>query len=302
MRICMYTETALPKIGGHEYAVDALARQFLALGHEPVVFAPRPRKLSIRGESYPYELVRHPRFYSTQYFVAWYRRFLVGQYRRKPFDLLHCHGVYPPSYLASLTRAQIPVPLVVISQGGDVYEHNVRLRKPTIVERSCQGLRAADALVAISQFTREGFTRLCPEVAGRIVDIPNGVHVSNYSADVPPPADPAQGLRPGSYAIFVGRREQAQEAVDVLLRALARLPATGGVELAIVGDGEERPVLESLSAELGLTQRVRFFGMITGPAKTYLLQNARFGVVPSRNWESFRTWSWCRRLRIRDCP
>ena len=50
MRICLYTDTALPKMGGQEMVVDALARQFLALGHQPVVFAPRPRKLSIRGE------------------------------------------------------------------------------------------------------------------------------------------------------------------------------------------------------------------------------------------------------------
>ena len=71
MRICLYTDTALPKMGGQEMVVDALAKQFLALGHQPVVFAPRPRKLSIRGETYPYEVVRHPRFYSTQYFIAW---------------------------------------------------------------------------------------------------------------------------------------------------------------------------------------------------------------------------------------
>ena len=36
MRICLYTETALPKIGGQEMVVDALARQFLALGHHVV--------------------------------------------------------------------------------------------------------------------------------------------------------------------------------------------------------------------------------------------------------------------------
>ncbi len=43
MRICLYTNTALPKFGGQEIVVDALARQFLALGHEPVVLAPRRR-------------------------------------------------------------------------------------------------------------------------------------------------------------------------------------------------------------------------------------------------------------------
>ena len=70
----------------------------------------------------------YPRFYSTQYFVAWYRRYLLNHYRKQPFDLLHCHGIYPPTYLASLLRDEVRVPMVVTSHGGDVYECNVRIR------------------------------------------------------------------------------------------------------------------------------------------------------------------------------
>ena len=286
MRICLYTDTALPKMGGQEMVVDALARQFLALGHQPVVFAPKPRKLSIRGESYPYEVVRHPRFFSTQYFIGFYKWFLLQHYRRAPFDVLHCHGIYPPSYLASLLGERLPVPMVVTSHGGDVYARNVRLQKPVIVERCVQGLRAADALVAISRFTREGFTRLCPEVASRIVDIPNGVHLAAYTERAAKPADFDFSLEPKSYAIFLGRLK-ARKGVDVLLHALTRVPATGKVQLVIVGDGEERTALEALCNQLGLADRARFLGKVTGPAKSYLLQNARFGVIPSRQWESF---------------
>ena len=65
---------------------------------------------------------------------------------------------------------------------------------------------------------------------------------------------------------------------------MARVPEA---HLAIVGDGEERTALESLRDQLGLRQRVHFLGTLTGPAKAYVLQNARFGVVPSRQWESF---------------
>jgi glycosyltransferase involved in cell wall biosynthesis len=282
MRICLYTDTALPKMGGQEMVVDALARQFLALGHQPVVFAPKPRKLSIRGESYPYEVVRHPRFFSTHFFIAWYKWFLAQHYRKSRFDVLHCHGIYPPSYLASLLGEELPVPIVVTSHGGDVFENNVRLQKPAIVERCVQGLRAADALIAISRFTREGFVRLCPSVAGRIVDIPNGVHLDGPQA----PAGVEPGLVAKRYAIFLGRLKY-RKGVDVLLQALGRIPEDGGVQLVIVGDGEERAALEVLCDQLDLRDRVRFMGKVTGAAKTALLQNARFGVVPSRQWESF---------------
>jgi glycosyltransferase involved in cell wall biosynthesis len=286
MRICLYTDTALPKMGGQEMVVDALAREYVALGHQAVVFAPKPRKLSVRGETYPYEVVRHPRFISTQYFIGWYRWFLLRHYRRAPFDVLHCHGIYPPSYLASLLRGQIKAPVVVTSHGGDVYEHNVRLQKPPVVERCVQGLRSADALVAISRFTHEGLARLCPQAAPRIVDIPNGVHVASHAVRAAAPAGWDCSLEPKSYALFLGRLKYRKGA-DVLLQALGRIPETGRVQLVIVGEGQERAALEVLSDQLDLTKRVRFLGTVTGPAKSYLLQNARFVVVPSRQWEAF---------------
>jgi glycosyltransferase involved in cell wall biosynthesis len=286
MRICLYTDTALPKMGGQEFVVDALARQFTALGHHPVVFAPKPRKLSIRGLTYPYEVVRHPRFYSTQHFISWYRWFLMRFYQQQPFDVLHCHGIYPPSYLASLLGASLPAPVVVTSHGGDVYEHNVRLQKPVIVERCVQGLRSADALVAISRFTHEGFARLCPEAAGRIVDIPNGVHTATFAEQAAQPENWDPSLKPGAYALFLGRLKH-RKGVDVLLHALARVAGNGRVQLAIAGDGEERGALETLCNELGLGERVRFLGAVAGATKSYLLQNARFGVIPSRQWEAF---------------
>jgi glycogen(starch) synthase len=286
MRICLYTDTALPKMGGQEMVVDALARQFAALGHEPTVFAPMPKHLSLCDETYPYKIVRHPRFFSTQYCIGWYRWFLWRHYRRRPFDVLHCHGIYPTTYIAWLLRERLPVPVVVTSHGGDVYENNVRLRKSVIRTRCEESLRSTSAIVAISRFTREGFTRLCPEAAGRIVDIPNGVDLTGFAKPSTAPPEWDDMLRPGTYAVFLGRLKH-QKGVDVLLRALALVPPSGGVQLVIAGDGEKRAALEALCRHLGLQGRVRFVGTTVGPAKMYLLQNARFGVIPSRQWEAF---------------
>jgi glycogen(starch) synthase len=128
--------------------------------------------------------------------------------------------------------------------------------------------------------------RICPEAAPRIVDIPNGVHVAAFAERAATPRGLDFSLEPKTYAIFLGRLKY-RKAVDVLLQALGRIPASGKVELVIVGDGEERAALEVLSDQLDLVQRVRFLGTITGPAKSYLMQNARFGVIPSRQWEAF---------------
>ena len=43
MRICLYTEEAYPRMGGRAAVIDALARQYLARGHEVMVLATRRR-------------------------------------------------------------------------------------------------------------------------------------------------------------------------------------------------------------------------------------------------------------------
>ena len=51
-----------------------------------------------------------------------------------------------------------------------------------------------------------------------------------------------------------------RKGLDVLLHALAKLGSGVAWQAAIVGDGEQRLELEALAAELGVQDRVRFFG------------------------------------------
>jgi teichuronic acid biosynthesis glycosyltransferase TuaC len=286
MRICLYTETALPKMGGQEIVVDALARQFLAQGHDPIVLAPHPRlPLRALDDELPYQVVRHPRFLSTRWLVASYGGFLRQLQRRMSFDVLHCHGIYPPAYLAALNRSWLKVPVVVTSHGGDVNPDNVRVKKPVLRARHCQGLRGADALIAISRYTRAGFKALCPD-AVNITDIPNGVDLKPFETPAPRSSDCDPAIKPKEYLLFLGRLRH-RKGVDVLLHALARVPASGNVQLVVAGDGEIRAQLEALALELSLGERVRFVGQVGGANKIYLLQNALATVVPSRGWEAF---------------
>jgi glycosyltransferase involved in cell wall biosynthesis len=286
MRICLYTDTALPKVGGQELVVDALARQFQRFGHDVVVLAPHPRgSLQLNDASLPYPIVRHPRFFSSRYLVGWYRRWLLNLHRARPFDVVHCHGIYPPGYLATLCRPVLGAPIVITSHGGDVEEGTSRLAKSVVQARHMQALTNADALVAISSFIHERFRRACPQ-ARQVADIPNGVDVDAYATPTTRPQGLDSAIQPRRYALFLGRLKH-RKGVDILLDALAARPAAGGVELVIAGDGEDRAALEQQTARLGLSKRVRFLGATANPAKTYLLQNALCTVVPSRGWEGF---------------
>src|SRR5690606_1402073 len=78
-------------------------------------------------------------------------------------------------------------------------------------------------------------------------------------ASAPPAPRAGERLR----ALFVGRLTN-WKGVDTLLLAVRDLPE---VDLAIVGDGPERPALEALARQLGLGGRAAFLGRL-GRAET----------------------------------
>jgi glycosyltransferase involved in cell wall biosynthesis len=286
MRICLYTATALPKLGGQEAVVDALARHFLRLGHSPMVLAPRPRlPLRPRDAALPYPVHRHPRFYSTKHFVSFYRRWLLDLYAREKFDVLHCHDVYPTGYLGALCKGQIAAPLLITSHGGDVKEGNIRISKPGMRPRYVRALEAADALISIGNFTTEGFHRLYP-AAKRIVPIPNGIDLEPFAAPAERPAGLDPAIRAGEYILFLGRLK-SRKGVDVLLESLPLLPRNPGMQCVIAGTGEEQAALQAHADRLGLSAIARFVGRRDGQEKIWLLQNALCIAMPSRGWEAF---------------
>ncbi len=99
-----------------------------------------------------------------------------------------------------------------------------------------------------------------------------------------PPAyrDQGRGFVIGS----ANRRLVPEKGVDVLLRAAAKLPGIWRVQIA--GDGPERPLLQKLSHELGIADRVQFDGPIPSAQMPGYLQQMDVMVLPSRtrpNWK-----------------
>lgn len=292
MRICLYTETALPTIGGQELVVDALAREYTNQGHDVVVLAPTPRRgLVANDRRLPYRVIRHPRFLSTRRLIEWYQYPLLKLHQKFPFEVLHCHSVHPCGYLGALCQDRLQAALVLTSHGGDIREGGARIRKPGARSRAITALRRADTVVSISGFTTQALRRLEP--TARIVEIQNGVDLSPFDnppfdnpSARPPELDPR--IRAGQYVLFLGRLHP-RKGVDILLEAWAASLAKtdSGMTLAIAGDGGERDALANQAGRLRILPSVCFLGRVAGPHKTWLLQNARCGCIPSRDWEAF---------------
>jgi glycosyltransferase involved in cell wall biosynthesis len=95
------------------------------------------------------------------------------------------------------------------------------------------------------------------------------------------PERPARPPLAGEPTVSFAGRMFSKKGVDVLLRAMARIP---GGRLVIAGDGPERRSLERLASELGLSSRAVFLGHLTHEALEEELASAWVHAVPSV-WE-----------------
>ncbi|MBA7486603.1 Alpha-monoglucosyldiacylglycerol synthase [subsurface metagenome] len=138
------------------------------------------------------------------------------------------------------------------------------------VERLAAGL--TDHPVAVSPSTARALEGL--GVAGPVPVVPNGIDMERIAA-VAPAAE-------GSDVIFTGRLIR-EKHVDVLLRALVPVrEELGDFRALIVGDGPERPALERLARDLGLSGAVTFTGFLPDYESVIAAMKAsRVFVLPS---------------------
>ncbi len=140
--------------------------------------------------------------------------------------------------------------------GGGIQSENrlfsrLEVADPVVERRLIRAVRAFDLVItmgtgAVQFFSERG-------LAARYEVVSGGIDHERFAAR-------PLAVRPANDLILVGRLVEIKR-VDIFLHALRhvadRLP---NIRALIVGDGPLRPMLEQLSAELGLVDRVTFTG------------------------------------------
>lgn len=94
-------------------------------------------------------------------------------------------------------------------------------------------------------------------------------------------------FRTGEPPVILGvGRLTAQKAFNILIEAFARVRKSQSARLLILGEGEERPMLEALIRRLGLEQDIELPGFVSNPYP-YMAHAALF--VLSSRWEGLPT-------------
>jgi glycosyltransferase involved in cell wall biosynthesis len=167
-----------------------------------------------------------------------------------------------------------PRPIVVHTYHGHVLEGYFGRGKNALyrtLERSAAAV--SDLLLAPSQATVDDLVRLGVAPRERFRVLPYGLELDDlldFDRRAAAEYRRASGVEDGELLLgYVGRLVPIKR-VDVILRAFATLREAGEpVKLSIAGDGELRPDLERLAADLGVADAVRFHGYVTDvPAAT----------------------------------
>jgi len=122
--------------------------------------------------------------------------------------------------------------------------------------------RRAASLVVLSEYHASYFKKRFFDI--RLVTIPNSILLKNETSEIP-----NELTRHEPFILAVGRLDRFK-GVHLLLTLFAKLNAhQRGWSLVIVGDGDQRSVLEQLAEELEIVEAVCFAGAVTDPHSYY---------------------------------
>jgi phosphatidyl-myo-inositol dimannoside synthase len=193
------------------------------------------------------------------------------------FDLVICGHINLMGLAASL-NCKWRAPLVLMVYGIDVWKAPGGWTKKMV--------RHADAIWSISEITSERMNSWAGLPPARFVQLPNAIQLDRY------------GLHGNEAAIrerhdLVGRTVlmtlarlpefERYKGVDEILECLPELrKADRAIAYLVVGDGEDRPRLETKAEILGVAEHVRFVGYIDEAEKADYYRAADLFVMPGR--------------------
>ncbi|MBI1371677.1 MAG: glycosyltransferase [Phycisphaera sp.] len=274
MRICLFTPTFLPNVGGAEVVTDALAREFVAAGHHAVVLAKgKPAKVDV---PYPVKWFRKP--ISLRARPTAMGPHIANLHAKEHFDVWCVNYAYPTGYGAIRVKEKRGgPPIVVVSHGGDIYRGTRNRSIPAIWKPTVYSYHHADGLIAISPYIEELVREINPDPPPMQL-IPNGIDLDAFRRDVPRPAD-FRLDRP--FCLCLGNLGPMKGFDDAIAAYAAARDSLGDLAMVVVGSGELDADLKAQAKALGVSNDVVFMGRRVGDEKLWFLRESRFGLMPS---------------------
>lgn len=294
MKIILATEAYYPLIDGGAVAEHNLALELAKRGHEVHIFAPAE---TLRDSTEPdqgtiiHRLASVPiPFVKNNHRLALFpQKKIIDLINKIQPDVVHIHNPFPigKATLAHCLRKRIPV----------VATNHWLPENITTFVAKFRFLNQMDFLVKMNWNFIINFHNKCNYVTSptqTAVDlmrqngltaphtpVSNGVDLSVFN----PHSDPASlkkrfAIPNKPVAMYAGRLS-GEKHVDVFVRAMPKVLEACDVHFIIGGNGREKNALQTLVAELGITNHVTFTGFLDEAAFPLLYRLGDVFVMPS---------------------
>ena len=286
-RILIFSLNYYPNVGGADIAVKEITDRIPREDMEFHMVAHRFDRHHLREERIGRVVVHRVGGGSSRLskFLYQFRAPLAAArlYRQHHFDATWAMMAHSAGVPAALFKLFYPrVPMLLTLQEGDPLPYIERTMRP-VWPLFSRAFTEADAVQAISTFLADWARRR--GARGPIEVIGNGVDIARFAREHPSSAvtiaRQSLGARQGDTLLVTTSRLVHKNAVDDVIRALARLPST--VRFIVYGMGPDETALKGLAQELRVTDRVRFMGQAPHEDLPLVLAACNIFIRPSRS-------------------
>ena len=271
MRIGIFTDTYYPQINGLATSVLMLGNHLRARGHQVYIFTTTDPDAPGDGGDV-YRLPSMP-FLAERRMGMFYHPRLARLVRRLDLDLIHTHSEFALGVFGRFMARELHLPMVhTMHTVYEDYTHYVTKRL-----RALDPLAKAVARRFTADFCNSADHLIVPTDKMVELLLSYGVH---ENITVIPTGIDLERFQPGYFSdgeILAVRRELGIGAEEKVLLYLGRIAEekniqellyglreylndTRDVRLLLVGDGQDRPRLEHLAKELGISGKTIFAG------------------------------------------
>lgn len=262
--------TCYPTYGGSGIVASQLGQHLSRRDHSVHFISSslplRLMELNDRIFFHEVEPMSYPLFEYVPYDLALATK-MVEVARLRNLDLMHVHYAIPHSISGYLAREMLRprrLPVLTTLHGTDI---TLVGRDRSYLPITQFGIRQSDGVTAVSEFLRQATLKeFCPDCDIRTIPNFVDVHlVRRYES---------QALRerfaPGGEKVLVHLSnfrpvKRVPDVIRIFQQVVGEIPAV----MLMIGDGPERSNAQRLAAELGISERVFFIGMV-GAVEHYL--------------------------------
>ena len=253
-----------PTFGGSGVVATELGLELARKGHEiHFITYSQPVRLALLNQNIHYHEVHvpeYPLFHYQPYELALSSK-LVDMVKLHGIEVLHVHYAIPHAYAGYMSKKMleedgIRIPMVTTLHGTDItLVGNHPFYKPAV----SFSINKSDVVTSVSKSLKEDTYRLF-DIKNDIKVIPNFIEISKERLDENDPCHRSlMATAEEKVLTHISNFRKVKRISDVV-KIFYEVQKTIPSKLMMVGDGPEKEAAENLCVELGIHNKVIFFG------------------------------------------